>query len=177
MAQVDYLLLIDTIQGESQILGESQDSYFKSAAPSVKNAKPIDILSFSFTVNNQAFIGSATSGAGAGKVVFGGFQFTQHVNTGSPALFQALCEGAHFKSAALLIRKAGGKQEVYLKYEFDLVFITSIQTMSVAGDPVPVEVVTIAYGALKQSYMAQTSTGGLSGAVSRGWSQIKNQKL
>jgi len=174
LAQVDYLLTIDNIQGESQVAGESQDSFFTTQ---VKNAKPIDVMSFSFTVSNAATIGSGTSGAGAGKVVFGGFQFTMHVNTASPSLFTACCEGSHFKSAALFLRKAGGKQEIYLKYEFDLVFITSIETKSVDGDPVPVEVVTVAYGTLKQSYRAQTAAGGMAGALQGGWNQVLNKRV
>jgi len=174
LAQVDYLLVIDSVQGESQVGGLTQDSFFTSTP--VKNAKPIDVMSFSFTVSNAATIGSGTSGAGAGKVVFGGFQFAMHVNTASPALFTACCEGNHFKAAALFLRKAGGKQEIYLKYEFDLVFITSIQTESIAGDPIPVEVVTVAYGSLKQSYRGQTAAGGMGGAVQGGWNQV-NKKI
>jgi len=167
--------MIDSVQGESQVAGLSQDSFFTSTP--VKNAKPIDVLSFSFTVSNAATIGSGTAGAGAGKVVFGAFQFTMHVSTASPSLFSACCEGSHFKSAALFLRKAGGKQEIYLKYEFDLVFITSIQTKSLDGDPIPVEVVTVAYGSLKQAYRAQTAAGGMAGAVMGGWNQVLNKKL
>ena len=176
MAQVDYLFMIEGVQGESQTFLSSESQVaFQGAA--VKNSKPIDVLSFSFTVSNAATIGSATSGAGAGKVTFGAFQFTKHVSTASPALFDACCQGVHFPSATLYLRKAGGKQEVYLRYDFSLIFVTSIQTKSIDGDPVPVEVVTLAYGALIERYAAQTSTGATSGALHRGWSQVLNKAL
>src|SRR5208282_6330671 len=80
LAQVDYLFMIENVQGESQVAISSESQVaFQGAA--VKNSKPIDVMSFSFTVANAATIGSATSGAGAGKVTFGAFQFTKHVST------------------------------------------------------------------------------------------------
>lgn len=176
LAQVDYLFMIENVQGESQV-AFSTESQVALQGQAVKNSKPIDVLSFSFTVSNAATIGSGTSGAGAGKAVFGTFQFSAHVSTASPLLFDACCQGVHFPSASLYFRKAGGKQEVYLRYDFALVFVTSIQTKSIDGDPVPVEVVTLAYGGLVERYAAQTATGTTSGAVQRGWSQVMNKKI
>jgi len=168
--------MIENIQGESQV-GFPTDLQFALQGQAVKNSKPIDVMSFSFTVSNATSIGSKTSGAGAGKVVFGAFQFTAHVSTASPMLFDACCQGVHFPSATLYFRKAGGKQEVYMRYDFSLVFVTSIQTKSIDGDPVPVEVVTLAYGGLMERYAAQTATGSTSGALLRGWNQVTNAKL
>ncbi len=171
MAQVDYFLMFENVQGESQ------DAAINKEAGAPKGAKAIDVLSFSFTVTNNASIGSATAGAGAGKVVFGTFQFSMHVNTASPALFATCCEGNHFNTASLFIRKAGGRQEVYLRYDFELVFITSIQTQSVDGDPIPVETVMVKYGSLKETYRAQTAAGGVGGSLQGGWNQVTNKKL
>ena len=176
MAQVDYLFMIEGVQGESQVAFQSE-AQVALQGQAVKNSKPIDVMSFSFTVSNAATIGSGTSGAGAGKVVFGSFQFVAHVSNASPALFDACCQGTHFPSASLYLRKAGGKQEVYMRYDFTLVFVTSIQTKSIDGDPVPVEVVTLAYGALVERYAAQTAAGTTAGPVLRGWNQVTNKKI
>jgi type VI secretion system secreted protein Hcp len=176
LAQTNYLLMLEGVQGESQVSfpSSSQSALGGKAVP---NSKPIDVLSFSFNVENAASIGSGTSGAGAGKVKFKDFEFTMHVNTASPALFEHCSSGHHYNTGTLYVLKAGGTQQVYMRFDFRVVFVTSIHTKSIDGDPIPVQVVTFAYGELGEKYAAQTATGTMAGTLSGGWSQVLNKKI
>src|SRR4249920_3049801 len=98
MAQVDYFLKTDTIKGES--LDE-------------KHKGEIELESFSWSATNATTIGSATGGAGAGKVKQEKLIVTKRYDKSSPPLFAALAAGQHFKKATLTARKAGGTQVDY----------------------------------------------------------------
>jgi type VI secretion system secreted protein Hcp len=162
LAQVDFFLKLESVQGESQ---------------DAKHKNEIDILSFSFNVKNPTSIGSGTGGAGAGKVQFNEFTVKAHTSSASPVMFGSCCDGSHFKTATLTCRKAGGQQQEYLTYTFKTVFVTSVTPHSVDGDPVPVETVTFVYGSLHVSYKPQQATGAAGPAIERGWSQIQNKAL
>jgi type VI secretion system secreted protein Hcp len=137
----------------------------------------VGISDFSFGETNPITIGSSSGGAGAGKVKFNEFQITKSVDSTSPALFQLAAAGAHMPTVVLAIRKAAGatvSPADYLKFEFHLVFVSSI-AWSGGGGEAPVESVTFAYGSLGMAYHTQSSTGALSASPLVGtWSQITN---
>jgi len=160
--------------------GESLDS---------KHKGEIEILNFSWGATNAISIGSATSGAGAGKLKFKPFIITKKVDLASAGLFKACAIGAHFPTATLTIRKAGGTQLEYLVITFEILFVSSIKPFgqemntallapadpSQAANPLPTEQITFLYGAAKVSYQQQGADGkAVGGPVIAGWSQLTN---
>ena len=96
---VDMFMKIDTVDGESK------DS---------KHKKDIDVLAWSWGMSNSgsAHVGG---GAGAGKVNVQDLSFTKWVDSATPKLALACCDGKHFKDATLVVRKAGEKPVEYIK--------------------------------------------------------------
>jgi len=180
----DAFLKIDPGDTGVTVAGESLDS---------KHKGEIEILNFSWGASNPISIGSATGGAGAGKLKFKPFIVTKKIDLSSAGLFRACAIGAHFPTATLTIRKAGGTQLEYLVLTFKTVFVTSIQPFgqqlntsqsllapvdpSQGSNPLPTEQITFVYGALGVQYQQQGSDGKPQGGpVIAGWSQLTNSK-
>lgn len=86
----------------------------------------IEVSSFQLDqLRRSSEIGSATGGAGAGKVTFHDISFTKKVDKASPKLFQACAAGKHYPSVTLAVRKAGGGQQEFLVVKMENVFISS----------------------------------------------------
>ena len=175
----DAFLKIDTVKGESA---------------DAKHKGEIDILNFHWGLTNAASIGSATSGAGSGKVKFNEFTIIKQTDAATPALFKACATGAHFPNATLVIRKAGGTQLEYLTMKFSTVFVVGIKSRgpdspllpgagklkdATQGDnQLPTEEITFVYGKLQVQYQPQGSDGGAQGGpVLAGWDQVLNKKV
>jgi type VI secretion system secreted protein Hcp len=152
--------------GATQPVGESQD---------VAHEKWLEVKTFEFGAENPTTIGSATSGAGAGKFKLNPFKITKDVDTSSTSLFQACAAGAHFPTVCLSLRKAGGAQNDYLTFCFRMVFVTNISWSGGGGEEAPEETVEFVYGGLGVKYLPQKSTGAM--GVKRGaeWNQITNK--
>jgi len=151
--------------------GESLDKAFPGA---------ISLKSFEWSVENPTTIGSATSGAGAGKAKLIPLKVTKLVDASSPGLMMAAAKGAMIKDATLVVRKASaaGQAEPYLQYGLRSVFVTNIDTSADAGDDGVTETVTLAFGAIQQRYMpAQAKPGGALNPIITGWDQMLNQPL
>jgi type VI secretion system secreted protein Hcp len=131
----------------------------------------IVVDSFSFGVENPTTIGSATGGAGAGKVQFNEFQIKKTTDNASPVFFKNLAAGAHYKKAVLTLRKPGGKP--YMTYTFETVFTTKID-WSGPGDEGPEESITFVYGKLVMQSDG-TNADGKAATVTSGWNQIMNK--
>ncbi len=84
----------------------------------------------------------------------------------------ACCTGTHFPNASVSIRKAGGEQLEFLKYEFDQIFVTGVQWSGGAGDAVPTEVVSFAYGAVTMTYTPQNADGTAGAPILASWDQV-----
>jgi type VI secretion system secreted protein Hcp len=119
----------------------------------------IEIYSFSIGASNPTTIG-AGGGAGAGKVSISSFNFMKKTDTASPLLFQKCCIGDHFDKVTVTLNKAGKKALAFLKYDFEHVFVESIQwSGSSGGDDTPTESVSLAFAKVTITYTAQTDTG------------------
>jgi type VI secretion system secreted protein Hcp len=109
-----------------------------------------------FSVSAQgapSAIGSQSSGAGAGKVNIQSFSITKTLDKSSPLLFQAAATGQHIKEAVLsFTHKAGGKEQTYLKFDFQNVLISSVQDGS-SGGGTPTEQVTFAFQKVDESFI------------------------
>jgi type VI secretion system secreted protein Hcp len=120
---------------DQSIRGESNDP---------KHLKWIEIESFQIDQFRQAAstIGSATGGAGAGKVKFNEFTIKKTTDAASASLRQASTSGKHFPKVLLSMRKAGGSAE-YLEYKLENVMISSYQLGGPDTSGKPTETMTL----------------------------------
>lgn len=115
----------------------------------------IEISSFSFGVSNA---GSAAhgSGGGAGKTSFQSFTITKRLDKASPLLFQTAASGKHFKAAEIsFMRKAGGKQQDYLKIKLTDVLISSLQ-QGQSQKGTPQEAITFNFKKAEESFLSSS---------------------
>ena len=152
--------------GATKPVGETQDP---------NHVGWLEIKTFEFGAENPTTIGSATSGAGAGKFKLNPFKITKDVDKSSPALYVACAAGAHYPTVFLNIRKAGGAQVDYLVYCFRMVFVTNISWSGGGGEENPEESVEFVYGAMGVKYMQQGSDGTMSVSGLAEWSQVTNK--
>jgi type VI secretion system secreted protein Hcp len=162
----DTYLWIEGIEGEA-------------TAAELKPAGQTELYSFSWGASNPSTIGTGTTGAGAGKVSVSSFNFMKKTDKASPSLFQACCAGKHFPKAKVTMRKAGGDVPVeYLIYEFEEVFVDSVQwSGSSGGDDTPTESVSLAFGKVKMTYSPQDVKGTGTGPVAGGWDLTTNHAV
>ena len=161
MAQVDFFLKIDGIDGES---------------PDAKHPNEIQIQSWSFG-ETQGGSHSAGGGGGAGKVVMQDFNFTMHTNKASAKLFLACANGEHIKSAILTCRKAGKEQQEYLKWTFSDLLISSYQTGGSQGNVVPVDSISFNFTKIETAYKVQKPDGTLGDEFKAGYDLKKAVKV
>jgi type VI secretion system secreted protein Hcp len=133
-----------------------------------------EIKDFSFGIENPTTIGSATGGAGAGKIKFNEFTITKTSDGASPLLFLNAATGAHFDKVTIQMRKAGGDPKStgkpFLVFQFGTVFTTKIN-WSGPGDEGPEESITFVYGTLQVQYQPQKPD---STATTGCWDSIRN---
>jgi type VI secretion system secreted protein Hcp len=158
-----------------EVKGESSDATYKA-----KGA--FEIHSFSLDADNRATHGplthgSAIKGSGRGKVSLSSFNIMKKTDAASAALFRACCDGSHFDKAHVVLRKAGGKQVEYLKYDFEEVFIESFHwSGSTGGDDTPTESLSLSFGKVKVCYTPQKPDGTpLSPSKDAGWDTSRNE--
>jgi type VI secretion system secreted protein Hcp len=134
---------------------------------------------FNFGVENPTTIGSATGGAGAGKIKFNEFSIKKTTDVNSPAFFKNCAAGAHYKNVTIAMRKSGGDPSrttgAYLVFQFETVFTTKID-WSGPGDEGPEESITFVYGKLNITYRQQNSDGTIEKpGTTQGWDQVLNR--
>lgn len=163
----DAYLILEPAQG-SKIAGDAKAKGYEGT---------IEIQSFSFDVENPTTIGSATGGAGAGKIKFNAFQVTRNIDRATPKVFQNLCSGAHYKTVTISLRKAGASQSVeYMRMEFNTVFGTKLAiVLSGSDEDYPKETITFVYGSLQIKYTPLKPDGTPDGAVLGGWNAVVGQ--
>ena len=160
MAIVDYFLKLDGIDGES-----TDD----------KHKNEIDVESWSWGAT-QGGTGAYGGGHGAGKVQMQDFNFTMKVCKASPKLMDAVATGKHIPKGTLVCRKAGGKQEEFLKVIFTDLLVSSYQTGgSGQSDVVPMEQISCNFAKIEMEYCAQKKDGTLDGAIKAGYDLKANK--
>lgn len=139
LAAVDSFIWFDGVPGEAK--DPAHKGWF-------------EIKDFSFGVENPATIGSATGGAGSGKVKFNEFTVKKMTDKASPVLQQALATGRHFRTVKIQMRKAGGDPNQFTSYEFNDVAVTKA-AWSGPGNEGPEESITFVYGKMDTRYVSQ----------------------
>jgi len=176
MALDAFLFFKDKGAAGDDIQGETQDKFMRT---NFGGNIPFDLQAWSFGLSQDVKIGSASGGVGAGKVTFEQFKVTKAIDKSSPSFFLTCCNGGHFGTVSLMIRKSGTdpKQSggIYLQFDFKLVFVSNIAWSH--ADPAPTEEITFDYGALKITYKKQDPKGILVAPPDGGqamWSRILN---
>jgi type VI secretion system secreted protein Hcp len=143
MAQSDFYLQIEGIEGESEAVGFE---------------KQIQIESWSMGANNAGSAGLGT-GLGTGKVSMQDFHFVMQNGKASAQIMLAVCKGNHIKKAVLSCRKTGGDGSpyTYYKYSFEDLVLSSFQ--SGASQALPMEQVSFNYTKITLEYFQQKPDG------------------
>jgi type VI secretion system secreted protein Hcp len=178
MAFDGFMWFLKPENGAPPVQGETMDTFFKS----IDGQKAFELKSFTLDVENPTSIGSAGGGAGTGKAKLNPFKVTKWTDNCSPSLFATCCCGGHYGSAKIWVRKAGAATGggastaglVYLKFTFNMVFVSNIEWSGDSGDELPGETVTFAYGSMTMEYTPQSSGGGARTANVQTWNQVTN---
>src|SRR5436853_934506 len=121
---VDAFIYFKAPTGFDAPQGETEDAYFSSL-------KAFELKDFSFDVEHAHTIGSATKGAGSGKVKFNEFSIKKPTDKASCNFFMDCVLGAHYSNVVIAIRKsgatAGASGMPYLEYCFNTVFVTKVE--------------------------------------------------
>ena len=101
------------------------------------------------------------------------FNVMKKSEAASATLFMACAQGDHFKTAEVVLRKAGGKdnkQSTFLTYKFQEVYVDSIQwSGSGGGDDAPTESLSFSFGKVEIEYSKQDTTGKMAKAGQAIW--------
>jgi len=110
---------------------------------------------------DMGFGGAGGGGTGGGKVSVSSFNIMKRSDVATPILFQACCKGDHFPSAIVTLNKAAGSAALdFIKYEFDEVYVDSVQwSGSSGGDDTPMESVSFSFGKVSITYTPQNKDG------------------
>jgi type VI secretion system secreted protein Hcp len=160
-------MAVDMFFKMAPLKGESRDA---------KHKGEIDVLAWSWGASNSgsAHVGG---GAGSGKVNVQDLSFTKFIDTSSPDLMLACCNGKHFAEGLLTVRKAGETPLEYLKITLGDILVTSVSTGGSGGEDRLTENVTLNFAKVKVHYTAQTEKGGAGDQLQMGWDVAANQKL
>jgi type VI secretion system secreted protein Hcp len=158
MAAVDYFLNIDGITGESQ---------------DDKHKNEIQVSSFSMGVANMGTGGSGT-GSGASRSNVQDMHFTKTTDKSSPNLFQACCNGKHFPTATITVRKAGENPVEYLVYKLTEVLISSHQISGHGGGEITQESLSLNFSKIEMNYTPQNADGTPAAKITKTYDIKKN---
>lgn len=163
MAQVDFFLKIDSIDGESVAKGHE---------------KWIEVQSFSWGMS-QSGGGGGGGGGSAGKVVVQDLHFVARTGLQSPLLLTATGTGQHFKKAMLSVREAGGDRQLeYIKMSLTDVLVSSYQVggTDAGEDNRPSDQISLAFQKIEMAVSAQNADGSLL-TTRGGWDLKTNSKV
>ena len=155
---VDMFLKLNGVDGES-----------KDKA----HGKEIDVLSWSWGMSNSgsAHVGG---GAGSGKVNVQDLSVTKYLDSSSAPLMLSCCNGKHFDTAVLTVRKAGEKPVEYVTIKLQEVLITSVSTGGSGGEDRLTENVNLNFAKVKVEYLPQEAKGGKGTMIPFSWDIAAN---
>ena len=162
---VDMFLKIGTIVGESSDL--------------LKHKDWVDVLSFSFGVTQPTSALAAGAARTVERASFGNFTIVKRLDKATPILMLACVSGEHFAEATIVMRKAGGTQQEFLRYTLQDCLISSVRPggSATGGEALPLEEVSFSFSKIKWEYIAQKADGTADVPVSFGWDLAQNTKL
>ena len=159
---VDMFLYLDGVTGESIKKGHE---------------KWIEIFSFSNGVSNASGVSLGT-GSGTGKADFSSLSVQRSMDTETPGLFLACCNGTHYKTGKLHAQESGGKSVVlFFDCELTECFIDSISWGGAAGGGKPSESLSFSFKTISITCNGQDDQGNLIAGPNTGWDVGGNTSL
>jgi type VI secretion system secreted protein Hcp len=137
----------------------------------------IDVLSWSFEVQNKGAFGTVGAGGGTGKSKFGDLVVLAKFSKATPPLMQANATFQHFPKAVLTCRKAGGVQQEYLIITLTTFGVSSYKMGGSGGDHIGIDEIKLNFKQIEMQYKAQQADGNLAGATKAGWNVKENTKV
>jgi type VI secretion system secreted protein Hcp len=148
-------MAVDMFMKIGDIKGESTDKSHK---------EEIDVLAWSWGMS-QSGTTHMGGGGGAGKVSVQDLSFTKYVDASSNALMLACCNGQHYDTADLVVRKAGKTPLEYIKIKMEEVIITSVSTGGSGGEDRLTENVTLNFAKFTYNSQPQDEKGAAKGGT------------
>jgi type VI secretion system secreted protein Hcp len=133
-----------------------------------------EIMLQSFTWGSAA--GTATTGAGAGKISFQNVTVTKVVDKASPLLFHALASGQRVPQCIVTIEQ-GDKLKQTIALTLSTCLIESISEVFEAAAPAPQETIVISFAKVQLQYTPQSPTGSAETPITAGWDITTNSAV
>lgn len=148
-------MAVDMFIKIGDIAGESMDKTHKGK---------IDVLAWSWGMANSGttHIGG---GGGSGKVNVQDLSITKYIDSSSNALLKACCEGKHYDTAELIVRKSGGSPVEYVVIKMEEVMVTAVSTGGSGGEDRLTENVTLNFAKFMYKYQEQDEKGAKKGGT------------
>jgi type VI protein secretion system component Hcp len=137
----------------------------------------IEVTAFNFDAVQTLNIGSQSSGAGAGKVVFNPFSFTRRPDGHSADFWSRLCSGTPFQKVTATVTKTGSDNVPVFTFTMGLVAVKTVTLAASEGDNNFVETITMEYGQAAYSAATMNADGTVGTAVGAGWNRVKNMQI
>ncbi len=159
-------MAVDMFLKLNGVAGESKDKV---------HTNEIDVLAWSWGMSNSgtAHVGG---GLGAGKVSVQDLTLTKYVDSSSPKLMLACCNGSHYPSAQLTVRKAGGNPVEYIKIKLETVLISGLSNSTAVFDERMTEALTLNFAKVSVDYTPQDDKGAAVTAIPFAWDIAANSK-
>jgi len=157
-------MAVDMFLKLNGVTGESKDKV---------HTKEIDVLSWSWGLMNSgsAHVGG---GAGSGKVSVQDVTLSKFVDSSSPKLMLACCNGTHYPSAVLTVRKAGGKPVEYIKVKMEEILIAGASTGGSYSEDRLTENIILNFAKVSMDYTPQKADGSADTAIPFAWDIAAN---
>jgi len=159
-------MAVDMFLKLNGVTGESKDKV---------HTKEIDVLSWSWGLMNSgsAHVGG---GAGSGKVSVQDVTLSKVVDSSSPKLMLACCNGTHYPSAVLTVRKAGGKPVEYIKVKMEEILIAGVSTGGSYSEDRLTENIILNFAKVSMDYTPQKADGSADTAIPFAWDIAANSQ-
>lgn len=150
---LDMFLTIDGIRGEST------DAAMRDS---------LDVLSYSFGVQNSGSSAVGGGGGGAGRPDLTDLSVVVHQSTATVPLLVATAQGRRLDSAVLSVRRAG-TTGISFAVTLTGVIVTSVHEGASGGDDRAVDAVSLSFEKVEWSYRTQSRDGALGSPVTGGY--------
>jgi type VI secretion system secreted protein Hcp len=140
----------------------------------------IQLQSYSHNVSNETTGKSQGGSHMGGRCQHGDISVVKPLDSSSPTLALACCQGKSHPTATLEICRSGASGTdslTYQKVELTDVVITSVSPQAVGGSDFPSESVCLSYGTIKWTYTKTDTKGSPQGEIVTGWDLVQNKML
>jgi type VI secretion system secreted protein Hcp len=103
-------------------------------------------------------------------------QVTKYVDSSSPKLMLACCNGKHFPSALITMRKVGGTPVEHMKVKMEEVMITSVSAGGSQNEDLLTENILLNFAKVSVDYTPQKADSSAGVAIPFGWDIAGNSK-